>query len=104
MLKLSLCVCACACPETRVVLTVVLVLVPAVALIVATVYVLIFHYGMIKRWLSLNRYHIPAHVSIKTDAHTHCKFYCRLIAAPITFLTINAKGGSLHFNAKPTQG
>ncbi|XP_075886772.1 interferon gamma receptor 2 [Nelusetta ayraudi] len=60
--------------ETSVVLTVVLILVPAVALIVATVYVLIFHYGMIKRWLSLNRYHIPAHVTLKPFPAGHSTF------------------------------
>lgn len=62
------------CPDPsppNVVLTVVLVLVPVVALLVATVYVFIFHCGMIKRWLSLNRYHIPNNVSIWTRTHTH---------------------------------
>lgn len=65
MLKLFMGVCPEASP-TNVVLTMVLVLVPTVALIVATVYVLMFRDGMIKRWLSLNRYHIPSHVSIQT--------------------------------------
>lgn len=63
----------CACPETsppNVVLTVVLVLVPVVAVLVATVYVLMFHNGMIKRWLSLNQYHIPTNVSIQTYTHS----------------------------------
>lgn len=55
---------------TNVVVTVVLVLVPMVAILIATVYVIMFRYGMIKRWLSLNRYHLPAHVSIQTNAHT----------------------------------
>lgn len=59
---------------TSVVLTVVLILVPTVALLVAAVYVLMFRYGMIKRWLSLNRYHIPAHVTLKPFPAGHSSF------------------------------
>lgn len=61
------------CPETsphNVVLIVVLVLVPAVALLVAAVYFLMFHDRRIKRWLSLNRYHVPENVSVITCSLT----------------------------------